>query len=143
MKNTKLAQSLFNTTVVLFGIAGLGNLAISQIHISTITKVFAPEIGFYFFLFIIFGLVSFMNSLNLRKASSNSGNAILTGIFGVLASGMGLVYIKILLDDIAKENLLTMSDIRPTLYIVGASAVIYGIGCLVSVITYQAAKKEV
>lgn len=137
----KIAGPLFSGSIALTGIAALGNLALSQIHIGTITKVFAADIGFYFFLFIIFGFVTFMNSMNMRKKTSTIGNAILMLVFGILSSGVGIVYIKILLDDIKMENLLTMQDITVVLYLTIASVIIYGLGCIGILVTNRTVKR--
>ena len=39
-------------------LVGVGHLAVSQIHIAAITKIFANQIGFYLFVFVIFGLTT-------------------------------------------------------------------------------------
>lgn len=139
-KNTRLAKVMFSTFLALIGIAGLGNLAISQIHIGVMTDSFMNEIGFYFFLFIIFGLVAFMNAMNMRKDTSGIGNSILTLILGFAASGAGGVYIKLLLDDIAIGKLLTASDIALSKNIVMASIIVYFLGSIIIVATHKAAK---
>lgn len=145
MKNNQLlgriSQPIFNSLVVLLGLAGVGNLAISQVQISVITKVFAPEIGFYFFLYIIFGLVTFMNGLNVRKQTANPGNMILLVIFGLLAALMAVLYIRMLLNDVAAENILVFKDIAFSVYLTGISGAIYGLGSLIMVLTNKEAKR--
>lgn len=140
---SKIAEPAFVTASFLMGFAALGNLALSQIHIGTITKVFAPEVGFYFFLYIIFGLVTFMNTMNMKKPDSTISSSILLAVFAIAVTIAGSVYIKILLDDVATENLLTQKDINLTLVVAIVSMIIYLVGSLTVLITEKAYKRGI
>ena len=51
-------------------LVGVGHLAVSQIHIAAITKIFANQIGFYLFVFVIFGLTTGFNAVLIEKPFS-------------------------------------------------------------------------
>lgn len=110
-------------------INALGTLALSQIHILAITKIFAPEIGFYLFFFIIFGLTTAFNAYLADKLTS-----ILLYIFtSILAIGAGLIYLNLMQGDVAAQDALTMSDIaiRNSWWLVIGSLVIYTAGLII------------
>ena len=61
---------LLKVAVGIMLINGLGQLALSQVHILAITKLFANQIGVYLFLFVIFGLTASFNAFSLEKRRS-------------------------------------------------------------------------
>jgi len=99
----------------------LGQLAASQIHILAITKLFASEIGFFLFLFIIFGLTTAFNAYLLEKRRG----LILLTVSGLLAVGAGYVYLTIMQTDVAAQETLTMADVRTSWLLMGISMAIY------------------
>ena len=110
-------------------INGLGTLALSQVHILAITKVFAPEIGFYLFLFVIFGMTTGFNAYLAKKRTN-----ILFYIFtSFLVIGAGLIYLQIMQGDVTKQAALTMNDaaIRNSWWLVIISLIIYGAGLII------------
>lgn len=106
---------------------GLGELALSQIHILASTKIFAGEIGVYLFLFIIFGLVTSFNIFLLH----NPRNLIFFSISSWISAGAGFVYLKILQADVAAQEALTMADVKDSWWLVIVSICICMIGSLV------------
>ena len=108
-------------------IAGVGNLAASQIHVGTITKIFDNRIGIFLFLFIIFGMTTGFNGMLIDKFRS----LISLIVSGLLASGSGFIYLRILEADVASQDKLTMADVSQSHQIVIVSIVIYLIGALV------------
>lgn len=110
-------------------INALGTLAVSQVHILAITKIFAPEIGFYLFLFVIFGLTTGFNAYLAEKRS----NILLFIFTSFLVIGAGLVYLNIMQGDVAAQDTLTMSDeaIRNSWWLVIISLIIYGVGLVI------------
>lgn len=105
----------FATGIVL--INGLGQLAVSQIHILVSAKIFAAEIGIYLFLFIIFGLVTSFNIFLLKK---------MQGMIFFIAScwitaGSGYIYLRILQADVAAQKALTMADANTSWLLVAIS----------------------
>ena len=89
-------------------INAFGQLAISQVHISAATKVFAKEIGFYLFLFIIFCIVTGFNTFLLEK---NRG-IVFFAFTNWIAAGAGYMYLHILRTDIANQKALTLADVQ-------------------------------
>lgn len=112
---------------ILRGIALLnafGQLAVSQVHIDAITKIFAKEIGFYLFLFIIFCLVTGFNSLLLETYRGIAFFAFTNWI----TAGAGYVYLRILEADVADQQALTLADVETTRNLVIAAIII----CLIN-----------
>ena len=126
-----MKEKLLNITIYVTCTMALLQLVLSQMHIGVITKVFATDVGFYFFLFVIFGLVTVFNMKNVKK----SNNSILLIICSAIAIVVGIKYIHILLDDVSQGKLLTYNDIVGSLYNVIASIIIYGVGTATVVIT--------
>ena len=108
-------------------ISALGELAMSQIHIQAITKIFANEIGFYLFLFIIFGLTTAFNAYLLEKRTG----LIILAISGLLAVGAGYIYLDLMQTDVAAQASLSMADVRTSWLLVSISMGIYLVGLLV------------
>ena len=89
---TKREFFLRIATYILF-IVGVGQLAISQIHIAATTKIFANQIGFYLFVFMIFGLTTGFNAVLIEKPRS----VVLLLVSGALTAWGGIVYLRLLL----------------------------------------------
>lgn len=123
---TKRKLFLRITTVILF-MVGVGQLAISQIHISAATKIFANQIGIYLFLFIIFGLTTGFNALLIEKFRS----IISLIVSAVIGSWGGFVYLRLLQADVTRQAQLTMADVNDSFILVAASIAIYLVGSIV------------
>lgn len=120
---------IFKIVVVIVLINALVTLALSQVHILAITKVFAPEIGFYLFLFVIFGLTTGFNAYLADKRTS----ILLFILTSALVIGSGLIYLWIMQGDVAEQDALTMSDeaIRNSLILIIVSLAIYVAGLII------------
>lgn len=99
---------------------GFGQLAMSQVHILAITKVFQKEIGFYLFFYIIFCLLTGFNTFLLEKR---------TGIVFFIATNWltavaGYIYLHILQTDIANQDALTLADVQSSWMLVIVSIAI-------------------
>ena len=115
-------------------INGIGEMALSQVHILAVTKLFVTEIGFYLFLFIIFGLTTAFNGLLLDKPRG----VILLVVSGAIASGAGFIYLRLLQADVAKQTTLMMEDVQLSAMLVTVSIVIYlGGSILISVLSWN------
>ena len=118
-------------------IVGVGHLAISQIHISAITKIFANQIGFYLFVFIIFGLTTGFNAILVEKpfsVVSLIGSAILSAIGG-------FIYLRLLQADVLEQEKLAMADVSDSFQLVAVSIGIYLVGAIiVSVLSWPDVK---
>jgi hypothetical protein len=126
-----MKEKLFYTAKYLIYIAAICQLAMSQVHISVITKVFEPTAGFYLFLFTIFGLVMAFNTTAVKK-----GSRIELFILGCLAaSALGVMYLKIIFQDIQTGKLLTFSDARLSIIFSVATILIFLLSTAVMLIT--------
>ncbi len=108
-------------------INGLGELAISHIHILAITKLFANEIGIYLFLFIIFGLTTAFNAFSLKTYRG----IVLFIVTSWLAAGAGYVYLRIMQADVVAQENLTMVDVNDSWQLIILSIGIYIVGSIV------------
>lgn len=113
---------------------GIAEVALSQVHILAATKLFVTEIGFYLFLFIIFGLTTAFNGLLLETPRG----IILLIVSGAIASGAGFIYLRLMQADVAKQAALTMEDVQTSAMLVAASIVIYlGGSILISILSWS------
>lgn len=108
-------------------IVGVGHLAISQIHIEAITKIFANQIGFYLFIFIIFGLTTGFNAILIEKPFS----VLSLMVSSILSSVGGFIYLRLLQADVLEQEKLAMADVSDSFQLVAASIGIYLVGSLI------------
>ena len=108
-------------------INGLGELALTQIHVVAITKLFVNEIGVYLFMFIIFGVTATFNAFSLDKQRS----IIIFTVSCWVTATFGFIYIRLLQADVASQDALTMADVRTSWLLIVISIGIYMIGSLV------------
>lgn len=111
-------------------IVGVGHLAVSQVHIAATTKIFANQIGFYLFLFIIFGLTTGFNAVLIEKPLS----VVSLIVSSILSSVGGFVYLRLLQADVLSQDKLTMADVSDSFQMVAASIGIYLIGAIIIVV---------
>jgi len=123
--------TLTRVFIGIIGLFGIGNLALSQVHIKVIVKVFESRIGIIFFLYILLGIVVFMSSLGMNKKKVNRGNIVLFIVITIAELVVGVKYISLLLQDVQAGNLLVMSDITTVLVISILSLVFYLIGGII------------
>lgn len=124
---------ILKIVVAIVLVNGIFELAVSQIHILAITKLFSTQIGIYLFLFIIFGLTTAFNGLLLDKRRG----VFLLIASGVVAAGAGFIYLRLLQDDLASKASVTMEDVQVSALLVAASIVIYLLGSiLISVLSW-------
>jgi len=108
-------------------INGLGELALTQIHILAITKLFVNEIGLYLFMFIIFGITATFNVLSLKKRR----NIIFFSISCWVTAVFGYIYLTMMQTDVAAQDTLTMADVQTSWLLMIVSIGIYLVGSLV------------
>ncbi len=87
-----MKEWILKIAVALVMINALGQLALSQIHILATTKIFANQIGFYLFLFIIFGLTT---AFNVTLIDKHRGIILFT-VSCWVAAAFAFIYINIL-----------------------------------------------
>ncbi len=122
----KMRQFLLKLCTGILLITGVGQLAISQIHILATTKIFANQIGLYLFLFIIFGLTTGFNAVLIEKPLS----LISFAFSSIMACIGGGVYLQLLAADVIAQDSLRMEDVLDSWQIVIASMIIYGVGLI-------------
>lgn len=126
-----MKEKLFNIARFCMFAVAIIQLTLSQIHIEIIMKVFADEIGFYLFLFIIFGLVIAFNSVNLKR-----GKGILLDTIGVVAASLaGYKYVSLILTDLDMGGVLTLEEASLSLNFSILTIGIYTIGLVVILLT--------
>lgn len=122
---------LFNISKYLIFITAIAQLALSQIHIDIITKVFDPAIGFYLFLFTIFGVLMAFNS-----SSFKSGEKTLLLVGGCAAAVItGILYLNVVFADIATAKLLTFEAAKTSIIAAVITIAIYVISTPVMIIS--------
>jgi hypothetical protein len=108
-------------------INGLGELALTQVHVLAITKLFVNEIGLYLFMFIIFGITATFNALSLEKRQS----IIFFSVSCWVTAVFGYIYLSLMRADVAAQDNLTMADVQTSWLLIIISIGIYLVGSLV------------
>lgn len=117
--NVKIAKWLMLITAVL-------ELAFSQVHIKAIIIMFERRLGFYLFLFILFGLLlvfllSSMKSLDgstIFKISATS----------LVASGTAFYCIMLMWKDYKANEVIKLEDFRISLFLMITGIAVYTLG---------------
>ncbi|MBB6479885.1 hypothetical protein [Spirochaeta isovalerica] len=122
---------LYNGSRFLIYIAALSHLALSQIHIGIITKVFNPNSGFFLFSFTILGVVTAFSSSSVKKGSRIE----LFLLACVATEAMGFYFLRILIKDIQEANLLTFHDASLSIGLLVATMAAFIIGAILLLAT--------
>ena len=128
-----MKERIFKISKFVIAAIAILQLAISQVHIKVITKVFASDIGFYLFLFILFGLVMTFNLSSLKRDSKIPRYLLVT----IAAIGAGLVYIIMLFSDIATGQYLTIDVALLSILVSIAAIITYFVGTAVLLLTKE------
>lgn len=110
-------------------IVSLLELALSQIHIKAITAMFHVTLGFYLFLFILFGLLLMFLLTSLKDISINSMFKI--ALTGFISSGSAAYCIYLMLGDYKSHNNIALSDFRLSLILLISAIGVYSLGILI------------
>jgi hypothetical protein len=126
-----MKEGIYKTTSLIVLITAIAQLAMSQVHINIITKVFVSYVGFYLFLFVIAGLVTAFNT-----TSSLEGGKLWLFIGGVVAACItGSLYLKILLLDIGSGKYLSFEEAKFSIILIVITLAVYLIGGITMVAT--------
>lgn len=117
-----------NTRSVLIATA-LIQLALSQIHIELITKIFIRDIGFYLFLFVIFGLLVLFNLSSMKESAAGRLGTYIIMTLATVVSGCIYAY-KVWSDYLVQESV-TLPDIQASMIITVACILIYLVGGII------------
>lgn len=126
-----MKERIFKMAKFIVFATAITQLALSQIQIEVITKVFDPNIGFVLFGFTIFGVLMAFNSSSYQHGKRSA--IFIGGTILVILTGLN--YLRVLLLDISAGNLLTFEDIKTAFIIAAVSMVIYALGAVVMVAT--------
>lgn len=126
-----MKEKIFNITRFIMFTVAILQLAFSQIHIAITTKIFDTTVGFYLFLYIMFGIIVAFNSVNIKR-KSNIWLSVLGCIGGSLA---GLKYLIIVFNDLKGNNIITFTDVRWSVYLTIIAIVSYFFGLIILIIT--------
>ncbi len=126
-----MGSKVFKISKWLISAVAVMQLAISQIHIKVITKVFDSSIGFYLFLFILFGMVMTFNISTMKSKSK----ILLYLITAVAAVASGLKYIMLLFQDISTGAYLTFEQAQISVVLSIAALFVYFIFSILIVAT--------
>ena len=129
---------VYKVTRMIMMFTALVQLALSQIHIEMITKLFVRDVGFYLFIFIISGLLILFNLTSMKDAASGRlGMYIVVTLMSLLSCS--IFTLKVWGDYLVQDSVL-LEDIRLSLIFIIASAVIYLVGGVIVLI--KSLKKE-
>lgn len=135
-----MKEKLFTVSKLLLIITALFELAISQVHILMITKLFTSYVGFYLFVFVIAGMLVLFNLSSMTVDNSGKLKDFIMAIVGALASGGFFVYIS--WTDFLTQESIVMEDIRLSLAIIIIGLVVYLLGCASIITSYALHDKE-
>ncbi len=123
MEKAKVSENIENRIKIIkiiSAIVALGQLALSQIHIGVITKVFESKTGIYLFAFTLFCLVG----LFMATRVSSSSDAIKHLIINVIAIAAAIIYLSLLNGDVQTKDFVTFEVVRNSVYLIGFSTVL-------------------
>ncbi len=126
-----MKEKIFNITRFTMFFVAILQLALSQIHIAITTKVFDTTVGFYLFLYIMFGIIVAFNSLNLKR-KTNIWLSVIGCVGGSLAA---IKYLTIIFKDISSENIVTFTDAKWSIYLIVLAIATYFIGLIILIFT--------
>ncbi len=105
---------------VISTIVALGQLALSQIHIGVITKVFEKRVGIFLFIFTLFCMLGLFMATRL----SDSKDVIKHISINAIAIILGAIYLTLLNSDVSVQDFLTFKDIASSVYLTSISIVL-------------------
>ena len=120
---------LYRSTRGVLMATALIQLAVSQVHIEMITKLFIRDIGFYLFIFVIAGLLVLFNLSSMKNSASGRLGTFIVMILAAVASGLTYMY-KVWSDFSTRESVV-MEDVQLSLIFAGTFILIYLIGGII------------
>lgn len=120
---------LYRSTRTVLMATALIQLAVSQVHIEMITKLFIRDIGFYLFIFVIAGLLVLFNLTSMKETSSGRLGAFVLMTLGAVASGG--VYVYKIWSDYTTQESVTLEIVQKPLIIAIICIAIYLIGGII------------
>jgi len=135
-----MRERVFKIAKFIIMAMALGQLAISQIHIELITKLFVRDVGFFLFLFIISGLIVTFNLSAMNVENTGKMNQFI--IASLAAVGSGIYFINLVVTDFITQDNLAIADIRVSLFFVVIAVVTYLVGAIIIVTSFFLTDKK-
>lgn len=135
-----MKEKLFKVSKALLITAGLLELALSQVHILMITKLFTSYVGFYLFIFVIAGMLVLFNLSSMNV--DNSGKMREFIMASVAAVGSGGFFIYIAWTDYLTQESIMIEDIQMSVAMIAVGILVYIIGTGAIVASYAIHEKE-
>ncbi len=125
-----MKEQIFNITRFFMFFVAILQLALSQIHIAVSTKIFDTTVGFYLFIYIMFGIIIAFNSVNLKRKT----NIWFTTACCIAGALSGVKYLSILFNDLKSGNVVTMDNARWSIYLTFLAIATYLIGLVIIIV---------
>ncbi len=122
----------YKSTRMVLMITALIQLAVSQIHIEAITKLFVRDVGFFLFIFVITGLLVLFNLTSMGETTA--GNLGMFSIMTVAAVTSGCVYMYKVWTDYVTQTAVVWKDIQLTFIITAVVIAVYLIGGMIVIV---------
>lgn len=135
-----MKEKLFKISKALLIAVGLIELAISQVHIEMITKLFTSYVGFYLFIFIISGMLIMFNLSSMKVDDSGKVKEFILATVAALASGGYFMVISF--NDLATQESVIIEEISLSLICIGVGMAVYAIGTIAVLLSYGMKEKE-
>lgn len=135
-----MKEKLFNISKLMLMAAGLLELAISQVHILMITKLFTRDVGFFLFIFILSGLMVWFNLSSMTIDDHGKFKQYI--LTSVIAVGSGIYFVMMTWNDYLTQESVMMEDIQASVAIILIGVVIYLVGCIAVVTSYYLPGEE-
>ncbi len=119
----------YKITLIIMALVGLLELAISKIHIEAILIMFARQVGFYLFLFILFGilLIAILTSIKALDSSDMFKLVLSSGA----ACGSGIYTAYLMWKDCIEQESILFHNIQYSFILLLFGIAVYLIGTLV------------
>lgn len=135
-----MKEKLFKVSKALIIAVSLIELAISQVHIEMITKLFTSYVGFYLFIFIIAGMLIMFNLSSMKVDDSGKVKEFILATIAAVASGG--YFLMISFNDLATQESVIIEEIRLSLICIAAGMIVYALGTIAVVFSYSMDEKE-
>lgn len=135
-----MKEKLFTVSKGLLITAGLLELALSQVHILMITKLFTSYVGFYLFIFVIAGMLILFNLSSMTVDNSAKMKEFLMS--SVAAIGSGGFFIYIAWTDYLEQESIVFEDIQMSVAMIAIGIVVYIVGTSAVAVSYTLHEKE-
>lgn len=119
----------YKLILLLVALTGALELALSGIHIRAITIMFTRHIGFYLFLFILFGvlLIAISSSIKVMDLSNAFKLIFSSGV----ASFSGAYTAYLMWNNFKTSTSISINNFRTSFYLIIAGVIIYAVGTLI------------